>query len=295
MSEAINAYSDLADYFGVDVDSEQVTNGNNKYYTINYYKSGESGSSSDYVEVVYTGQKKLGLFKKWEVNSSDVIRRDAYISIPTGATLQLNGKEVDLSARGTESESGITEVYFPYLFAGRYEVVVSQEGRQTYSAIWDVSSSYEYSSVPKALTPDTDTMNTLYEQAYSDLQTILSNALSGADYTKKVSGLFASSAIDDGQSMYEDCKEDCSDGTETGTTAYKFSNVKASFEMNNADGYATITLSGNKALTQVHSRWWSSETYVEDEEDTFSVEMYYIYEDGKWKLSGTRDFSYLLD
>lgn len=281
MSQMLNDYRDL---FGSssrenEADLEEM---DQKLYYVEYTVKGDSGSHSDEIVVVKTGEKKCLFWDEWKVVPSDFVVQDYEFEVPNNASVTLNGVELSsLPGVKKEYEEGDSWAYLqvPYLFSGEYQLEASREGMETYRTLVDIRYSNDYCYVPE-LQPSQALIESMAQRAADDVQKLYL-AMFNLQPFDTVQDMFSEEALQDEyiRSEYESIVED-------------FSSMSiASITM---DG---MTVSVNYLYPDEISFYvdfhYRESYYVngqlQEEEGNENSYVSYVYENGAWKLSDFDD------
>ena len=279
---AEDALNDFSSLFGVDTDAygdyADETESDVKSYTVEYMVKGADSKSYEYLSLTKTGEKKLLFWDEWKVVSSNSFVEDFTISIPKDATLTMNGVKVDDKIATVEGDAWKT-FYMPYLFAGDYQIEVSQEGMKTLYWYGDIY--YDEESYTWSLLPDEATMKELGQQAGQDIQTLLESALNGESFGS-IQEMFLTSAVNNNsiKEEYEDLVDEiCANGGDTQIISLYITDFKSTLDDVSYD---------NEVCLKVTANW--DETYAGYYRDQHvkgkaTIYMYYVKDGDVWKLT----------
>lgn len=280
VDQAMNQLEDLGSVFGENRNTKNKSSADDtREYIVEYLIKGNSDKEYDYLTLTKTGNKKFFFFDEWKVTSSDSWCRNLEFQIPAGASMTLNGAEIDDASEITEGNWKYITI--PYLFTGDYQLEVSGEGMEPYRKVINI---YEYGCDDDyiELIPSEETMQTVADQAGNDIKKILESALAGKSF-KEVEDLFFKESLTDGyvKEIYEKLLEIRGDGKETGVVTLKISNIVSSID--GETNTEMIQLKTKLDMQETYRQYWSDE--LGKNSQTLTCYVAYLKEDGVWKLA----------
>ena len=252
----------------------------NKNFVIEYQERGKGEEESLQITLAKTGKKQFLFWDEWKVVPSDLLYKDMVFTIPKQATLVLNG--VEMKENEEIDESGkMKNITVPYLFLGKYQMEVKEEGMETFKKVVEVNEGgCEDDYI--VLEPNETVKKALVEQAGKDLKKIIESALQGKQFSE-VEDCFSSTAKEDSFVVYE--YNDIVDNFEDIGFTLKTLNIKKiSGTVNSMNEDDEITLNITMDAEKTQKSEWSDEIMTSSDEVTMT--MSYVKEDDNWKLTG---------
>lgn len=274
----------LEDAAGAAGEAQAAVSEDVKNYAVEYMVKGSSDKQYSYLTLSRTGEKKFLFWDEWKVTSSDSWCRNLQFQIPENAALTLNGVAVDESGENqAEIADGQKYITIPYLFAGTYQMEVTEEGMEPYRKVITVTS-YGCDDTYATLIPSAETVDAVAAQVGADIKQIMESALSGEDYSQ-VQDLFSQDPLYNEDNYFQDEYENLvdelkGDGTDSGVVTLQMDNIVS--EVSEVS-YNMISFETNIDVMKKYRRSWSSE--LGEEEYTISTYLSFVKEDGSWKLS----------
>lgn len=124
-------YEDYNEYLYNLKDQDQKT------YYVQYRKRGADNTTGEYITLTKTGKKKYLFWNEWKIVPTNSWVENLSYTIPVDASLSLNDKVIDDSSATTDD--GQKTITIPYLFTGKYQLQVTEDGMKPYSEYVDVS------------------------------------------------------------------------------------------------------------------------------------------------------------
>lgn len=258
-------------------------------------------TSSTYTEfdsisiVVKRDGNIFGIFPNWKVDASNIIAKKIEFSVPKGATLTIDDKEVDTKYIDKDLSDDDNDVYvIPKMLKGYCKASASIEGFDVVPETTDIyddgdSVTLEYSA------PDESVLQDVSKQYYDAFSAAITAAKDGKDFSEVESSLNADGDTSDMKDHYDDLVDGfAEDATQPGITSIETSNVKVTARYESYDALPTISLDLTADMTVHHNaKDWDTEA-LSDVTDTDDIEIYadYVFKDGKWVLDAEN--SYLL-
>ncbi len=282
----LDEYSDslgsIASLFGVD--TRQLINDAASYagdiYVITYKEKGSSEEKTDYLTLSKTGKKQFLLLDEWTVTPTETYSEDVRLNVPAEAQVTLNGSAVAADYEEVVADDTSRKIVtFRYLFNGSYQLAVSEEGMESYQDLWEVSSNdYDISRID--LHPSQEVLESVCEQAGTDIQTILEAALDSRSFSK-IEDLFSEEALTDGdvQTDYENLVDKIKgDGKNSGVLSLTLKNLKTSSDGTLSDNRIELSTEADRSVSYIR--------YYGDGSSSDSITMYssYVKDGDSWKL-----------
>lgn len=236
------------------------------------------------IDVVRDGNV-FGIFPNWKVDSKDILAKNVTFAVPTGAKLEVNGKEVDAKYMdNSNAEEGYDNYIAPVAIKGYIPVSCSVEGLEaspSYELIYqdDDTIRLEYGA------PSQDTLNDIAKNAYDALTTVVNSAAEGKDFSSLTSSIEINGDTSKMQEMYNSLIDDFAlDATQTGVTSVDFSNVKimCDYQSFDAEPKVRVDITADMAIHHNTKSFFSDTISDSVEDDSYRGGVYYILKDGKW-------------
>lgn len=274
---------DAADAAG---EAQAETSENVKNFAVEYMVKGSSDMQYSYLTLSRTGEKKFLFWDEWKVTSSDSWCRNLQFQIPENAVLTLNGVEVEGSGQEDDQEEaseGMKYLTVPYLFAGNYQMEITEEGMEPYRKLITVTS-YGCDDTYTTLVPSQETVDAVAAQTGAVIKQIVESALNGADYSQ-VQDLFSQDPLYNEDNYfreeYENLVEELKgDGADSGIVSLQMSHMESQV---NEISYNEISFDTEIDVVKRYRRSWS--TQLGEDDYTISTYLSFVKEDGAWKLS----------
>lgn len=202
-----------------------------KVFSVSYETS--EGTENTTVTMCPTGNKKLLFLDEWKVDPATVCISNVKVTIPSEASLRLNGLDPETEPVENAAEQS-REYTFAKLFAGIWQAELKAENRADYYTDITVSKDVEngvISLIGAELYPDQALMDSILSQFTQDYQAILEASVNREDFSV-VEKYFASDAIQEGraQNMYANaCSQAYNPETGSGIVGYELSDITATF------------------------------------------------------------------
>lgn len=271
-------YEDYNEYLYNLKDQDQKT------YYVQYRKRGADNTTGEYITLTKTGKKKYLFWNEWKVVPTNSWVENLSYTIPVDASLFLNDKVIDDSSATTDD--GQKTITIPYLFTGKYQLQVTEDGMKPYSEYVDVSYSTYGESIN--LLPSEETLAALGEQAGTDIKFLLESALQGKSF-KEVQDVFASTVMDNStvKNDYQDVVDRIQnkDLKLTGLDVSDFNATLDGQPYNNE-----ISMIVTTTWNEYYINYWDEADNDLDTNRQFYVT--YRKEDGQWKLTNLPIYSY---
>lgn len=255
-----------------------------KAYDTFFTKANGEGVVTFKVNLVKTG-KRFWFFDEWKVSPVHYIVKNTGFTIPKGASVTLNGVEVEVNkwAEGNWQSFGI-----PYLFRGAYQLEVSMDGMETYRNNLRITKHKQDFTIQ--LLPDSDMQNAILKQAEEDIEKILSAALTDKSFGI-VSDVFSTDALKDGsiQAAYNDLRTKASIGEE-GVTWLEITNMKGTLSARekayntNEENDMIVSLSGHVNEKFIYMSEQTNSLVNDTREFEIQIRAVYTRSNGQWKL-----------
>ncbi len=279
-SVAADQLDSIGSLFGFDTDS-LIDSAVGNTYVITYQEVGESETKYEYLNLSKTGKKQFLFWDEWKVTSSELYAKDVNLNVPAEAEVALNGETVSSEYEAADpDDSSRKEITFPYLFAGDYQMEITEEGMRTYRTVLAVDE-YGVDTSYYDLKPSSEILESLSQQAGEDIQTILEAAVDGKSFAK-IEELFSSDTLVDGdaQDDYESLIEQIKgNGSTSGVITFSLDNMKVSSEGDASDQGIELTVTADRSVT--YRRYYGSGS----DDDNITMYCDYVKEDGEWKLT----------
>lgn len=271
-------YEDYNEYLYNLKDQDQKT------YYVQYRKRGADNTTGEYITLTKTGKKKYLFWNEWKIVPTNSWVENLSYTIPVDASLSLNDKVIDDSSATTDD--GQKTITIPYLFTGKYQLQVTEDGMKPYSEYVDVSYSTYGESIN--LLPSEKTLAALGEQAGTDIKFLLESALQGKSF-KEVQDVFASTVMDNStvKNDYQDVVDRIQnkDLKLTGLDVSDFNATLDGQPYNNE-----ISMIVTTTWNEYYINYWDEADNDLDTNRQFYVT--YRKEDGQWKLTNLPIYSY---
>lgn len=285
LDQYADGLNELGSLFGVDVNDtveqakKQLNATDARNYVVEYLTKGSAEKEYSYLSLTKTGKKCFLFWDEWKVSSSDSWVKDVQFEIPQAATMSLNGVSVQGTVETMEEER--QRITIPYLFAGDYQMEVSEDGMEPYRKVIHINSygcedSYVY------LLPAKETIQTLAQQAGDDVKLVLDSALEGKDFSE-IQSRFTQQAISDGyvKNDYEDLKELKGDGEDSGIISLSLKNMKTTLTGDVSERYVYLKMTAD--MEKTYRQYWT-DTPGEYSGD-ITLEIVYMRDGDEWKLA----------
>lgn len=252
---------------------------------ISYRTKGGSSTHSYNVSVSKKTGKNALFFEKWEVSPESMIVEDFYVDIPVGAEVTVDGVKLDEEYADKKNSTDTIQSYkIPAMFAGEHQIVVTKEGMKEVRKIVDTDMDYGYSLYN--MSPDEEVLEEVLKTASSDLKEIYCAAAEGKDFDA-VADLFSKDEDyqEDAKEEYENLVTDLLDNEYTTLNKLSFSNLEGEAYLNYWDEESVEVYFRFDYVAEYTEHWFGEDTN-ESYDDTSSVYLNFVYEDGKWVLMG---------
>lgn len=259
-------------------------NGLGKNIEIAYRTKGSSSDHTYYISVSEKTGKNALFFEKWEVSPESMIVEDFQVEVPIGAEVIVDGVKLGKDYQKKSKDDGVQVYEIPAMFAGEHQIVVTQEGMKEVRKLVDTDMDYGYSL--RSMSPDEEVLEEVLNTASSDLKEIYSAAAEGKDFDA-VADLFSKDEDyqEDAKEEYENLVTDLLDNEYTTLNKLSFSNLEGEAYLNYWDEESVEVYFQFDYVAEYTEHWFGEDTN-ESYDDTSSVYLNFVYEDGKWVLMG---------
>ena len=135
-----------------------------------YHKADDAKEKTYRLTLEKQQEKKYFFFDTWKVVADHLIETDCTLYAPEGAEVVIGGITLDSSYQNKEeSEYGEVKYELPAMFKGKYDICITQSGKQNYQGILDVENEINN----YFLNYEDETMETLQKQAGEAAMTYL--------------------------------------------------------------------------------------------------------------------------
>ena len=257
---------------------------------IQYSEKGSSSVSTMSITLNKQAKKNFLFFDGWKVSGEDYVATDFEIDVPAGVTVYLDGVELPATLKDPNSE--YSDYYIvPRVVKGTHEVYMTLGDFSSKPETVSVNYDDGYYSISRfEITQEQQTE--LFEKAYGDFQTIVSNAVNGGDFSA-IQNLYAADTTEDAKYEYENYFTykfaAFNEGT-SGITDVALTDVTADFwDMYTSGGniYVEVDLNYYYTVQYIYPGGFFTAPYMGEYDNSNSMYMYYVYEDGEWKLSNS--------
>ncbi len=292
VSDYLNQYSgeldSIGSLFGVDADeligaaSGAAGTAAANTYVVTWQEVGVPEEKHSFVVLSRTGKKHFLFWDEWKVTSADLYSSDVAVNIPAAAELELNGVPVSSELKKKDGEdSSRAVVTFPYLFAGSYQLKVSEEGMEEYRSLMNVTDSGSDTDYIR-LVPSKEILEAVCEQAGKDIQAVLEAAQDDKSFSS-VKDLFSDSARKDGyaESDYDYLvKKIAGTGmSDGGVNSFSLKKMKMSAQSEAEGAEIRVSVKANRSVSY---RSYRSNPSISDK---ITLEFTYTRDGGDWKLT----------
>lgn len=278
-----------ADDVGLDINKSKVLGsyGTEMMATVTIQYSEKETGEVQTLEINLSKQAKNNFlfFDKWKVSSAQYIAKDYEVSVPSGATLFLDGKEVPSSMISNEG-SYSTQYVIPKVFKGEHTIQMELSDFTGAEKTVYVDYDNDYDSISD-ITLTQKQQEEVIALAYENLQRLMEATAAGEDFDS-VSDIYSTEAVDDAEDSYEYVEDDFVRDADDTDALLELSLTEVEADMNYItidDGAVRADVKIRYAYDSRYKDWWDGEEETDygTDYETWS----YIYEDGEWKLNST--------
>lgn len=276
------------DYYSSSSDSRE--NALKKVYRVEYTKQGEEETYSETIILLKQNSKKFLFFDDYKVAANNLVATDYEIRVPSGSQVYINDALVSDSYK-VEKEDGYSYLDYyviPAIFEGNYSLKVTGSYMKDFENSIYIDDYDDYTTVSRVELND-DTNAQLKAKAEEYIRSYVTNAIGGKEFDS-LSGYYCENAdISGAEKAYNKIAEKRFNSEKgTGVTEFNF----ASFEFICDDEYVVdnkycITCEYEYAYTSYYKYWSDDEPeeYSPEEYEKKKTSIYFVLENGEWKIS----------
>lgn len=261
-----------------------------KVYNVNYTKQGDSDTYPMSITLLKQNKKKFLFFDDYKVAVSDYIANSCEFRVPSGTTLYINGVLVsDKYKYENEDEYSYYDCYLiPSMFEGNYDIKVTGSYMKDKELTVYVDDYDNYNYVNYVELND-ETVASLEAMAEEYIKAYVTAAMAGKEFTS-LSDYFGEDAnvysIEKNYNNMASKSFDSEKGTgvkDVVLGAFEFSeNVEYSL-----GSYYCVECDYQYDYKSYYKYWSDDEPeeYSPEEYETETTDVYFVFENGEWKVS----------
>lgn len=165
-----------------------------KTYYITYQVEGDETDRYFEIKLVKSQEKKYFVFDNWVIAESSLWANDVKISVPRGASVEVDGKDISKEFVRTDeisSDNPKDEYVIPYLFLGNHSIKVTGDGVDTKEEIFAAADGYNLDRMNYS----TLEVKSLQDFAVDSMKLIYTSAANNTEF-KDISYLFTNATKD---------------------------------------------------------------------------------------------------
>ncbi|MDD6480906.1 MAG: zinc-ribbon domain-containing protein [Lachnospiraceae bacterium] len=278
------------DLSNVSVESSSATK-NEAYVEVKYTEKGQPYPSYVTVHLIKQPRKAFFLFDRWKINPSMYVAENVTVMVPKGAVLSLDDTEVSGQYLTDSDDPNYDNYTFDSLFIGTHKVSFEIDDLVANSDYIEVTNDYDFFT-EDSITLSEAQQKELIGTAYSNMQKLIT-AADQAEGFNAVESLYTDNVCQDAKSSFEYLEESfVSKKNKTGILDVSIYDVTGSYfnpYLEQGKICAAVNLSYNYDVLYKEQDWWTGD-YEKDtcKDQANTIDFYFIYEDGEWKLNSSQ-------
>lgn len=249
-----------------------------------------TGTDSEDLLLTVSNKHYMLFFKKYKVDSENVVVSDCTINVPKGLTLYINDTLVATKYKSSDSDKNSNyDIYkIPYLFNGTNELKLTGDLIDEYTI--KITPSYDEYTASISMSDvkfSGDKINGLKDQAKSDVSAFFDAVNRRSDFSSisdRFDSDFQSSAKTTYDNYIDTFKSTYKQISNFKITSFNASISDTSYRVESNDGSPTIKVGFKIGYSYTYKYSYETRSYDKSNSNN-SAYVYYKYSNGKWKIS----------
>lgn len=252
-------------------------------YTVEY-ESEEHGNSESELVLEKQEEKNWLIFDTYKVKSSEMVAENFEVSVPSGAELKIEGITAD--KKYIDNESPERDVYvFPALYAT--ELVFEVSTPYSEPTVKEIYASTNGEASIRELSLNSETKKALSEKTESFIKEFASFATDKKDFSELSSYFSSGASLDSLKYSYEYITEKAVNEEGEGIksiTFVEFDTTAPSEYYTQGNCRVRTKFEYNYAAMRKQSSSDEPEEYIPENTRNGNASVYFVYENGEWKI-----------